>query len=212
MEQIIVIGDVHGTQYWKNHLNFEVYKHIFLGDYFDDWHNKWGSNDQIKNLEEIIEVKKQYPEQIDLLIGNHDMAYLQNRPVGGTQVFKLVDIREFLMENLKYFDIAVEYNGVVFSHAGFSKTWMKNNKFTTIEEVNQAFHKEQFRHFLFCGYDCYGDDITQGPTWIRPRALSTDKYFDKQVVGHTVLRDDIHFDNIEIIDNREHSAYKILEV
>lgn len=34
----------------------------------------------------------------------------------------------------------------------------------------------------------YGNDTTQGPTWIRPGALIGDMYFDKQIVGHTEVK------------------------
>lgn len=32
-----------------------------------------------------------------------------------------------------------------------------------------------------------GDEITQGPLWIRPESLLQDAYFQKQVVGHTEM-------------------------
>ena len=36
--------------------------------------------------------------------------------------------------------------------------------------------------------DVTGNDITQGPTWVRPDSLIADFYFNKQVVGHTPLK------------------------
>ena len=32
-----------------------------------------------------------------------------------------------------------------------------------------------------------GDEISQGPLWIRPESLLQDAYYPKQVVGHTEM-------------------------
>ena len=43
--------------------------------------------------------------------------------------------------------------------------------------------------FSDIGWDPYGDDSSQPPTWIRPGALISNAMFDMQVVGHTGVDD-----------------------
>ena len=189
--KILVISDVHGTDYWKSAMDkTDDYDHIVqMGDWFDDWTNDWDKVDQINNLEEALIFQKNNKDKVHILIGNHDLnSYLMKEDVAGHQPFKEIDIYHFLKEHLDELNVAIEIGGWVFSHAGFTKTWMKRNNFTTIDEVNKAFHDFDFTPFRFVGWDITGNDITQGPTWVRKDSLIADYYFDKQVVGHTPLK------------------------
>ena len=88
--------------------------------------------------------------------------------------------------NLDLFQIAFETDTHIFTHAGLSKTWMKNNNCESVNDVNELW-KYQPRKFQFTGRDPYGNDKTQGPLWIRPEALLDDFWGNKiQVVGHTM--------------------------
>ena len=189
--KILVISDVHGTDYWKSAIDkVDNYDHIVqMGDWFDDWTNDWDRVDQISNLEEALLFQKKYENKVHILIGNHDLnSYLIKENVAGHQLFKEIDIYYCLKRHLEEMNIAVEIGGWIFSHAGFTKTWMKLNNFTTIDEVNAAFHSLNFTPFKFYGWDITGNDMTQGPTWVRKDSLIADYYFDKQVVGHTPLK------------------------
>jgi hypothetical protein len=80
------------------------------------------------------------------------------------------------------------------------------------------FIKKTFNAFLFTGLDCYGDDVTQSPLWVRPRSLVTDQYFDKQCVGHTeigdspmIVADDETGQKIVVIDTPKHDVAIILD-
>lgn len=190
MKKTLVIPDVHGTTHWKSCVDkIDEFDYIVqLGDWFDQWHNDWKEVNQIENLREFVEFKKKYNDKVYLLIGNHDLGYLMNEDMSGQQKEKFYDIKDAMKEFFSYMDIATEIDGYVLSHAGFSKTWMKNNNFKTIEDVNKAFHESQFEPFRFCGWNRFGDDVTQGPTWIRPDALIDDMYFEKQIVGHTEVK------------------------
>ena len=138
MKKTLVIPDVHGTIHWKSCIDkIDEYDYIVqLGDWFDQWHNDWEEVDQIENLREYIEFKKKYPDKVFALIGNHDLGYLINESMSGQQKHKFFDIRQAMKEFFLYMDIATEIDGYVLSHAGFSKTWMKNNNFKTIKETN----------------------------------------------------------------------------
>lgn len=55
----------------------------------------------------------------------------------------------------------------------------------------KVFFDRHFDYYNFNGYDNYGDDITQGPTWIRPPSLVKDHIEGyNQCVGHTPFEDD----------------------
>ena len=93
---MIVIPDVHGRLFWKEAIAAakEDEKIIFLGDYLDPYSYEFEedplmaqfaetyetrSNHVLNNFKEIIEFKRQNPDRVVLLLGNHDFHYL---PIG----------------------------------------------------------------------------------------------------------------------------------
>lgn len=189
--KILVISDVHGTDFWKTSIEkIDKYDYIVqTGDWFDDWNNDWDKVNQIDNLNKALEFQKKYSQKVHILIGNHDLnSYLMGEYVSGHQNDKANDICSFLKSHYKQMKIAVEIGGYVFSHAGFTNTWMKQYYFENIEQVNKSYLNREWKPFRFDGWDSTGDDVTQGPTWVRPWSLIKDAYFKKQVVGHTPIK------------------------
>ena len=88
MKKYLIIPDVHGRSFWKKSVydyleNHPEVKIIFLGDYLDPYQYEGiYPDDAIPVFEEIISLKKQYPDRIILLIGNHDLHYVQNHRRG----------------------------------------------------------------------------------------------------------------------------------
>ena len=73
---IVVIGDVHGLTTWKDVVkNHQGSQFVFLGDYCDPYEDI-EPDELIKNLRSIIQFKKRHPNDVILLLGNHDMHYL----------------------------------------------------------------------------------------------------------------------------------------
>ena len=69
-----IIGDIHGRTNWKGLVN-EDFINIFVGDYFDPY--TWIPFYELQqNFQEIIDLKKQLPDKVVLLYGNHDYEYL----------------------------------------------------------------------------------------------------------------------------------------
>ena len=109
--RIVVIGDVHGLEAWRNVLeNAGDYdKVIFIGDYVDS-HNLLNKL-QYFNLKDIIEFKETYPNLNKILIDerneymvNQILDYIQNNPshhiliiVGAGHLEELIRLTE---ENL----------------------------------------------------------------------------------------------------------------
>lgn len=62
-----------------------------------------------------------------------------------------------------------------------------------------------------------GDEVSQGPLWIRPESLMKQPFFPKQVVGHTEFCIDKFFniksdDNMLIItDSRKHNIFEVID-
>lgn len=70
--KIVVIGDVHGKLIWKDILDKENPDQvIFLGDYVST-HGLESTEQQITNLEDILNYKRNHPDNVILLRGNHE--------------------------------------------------------------------------------------------------------------------------------------------
>ena len=202
--QILVIGDIHGRDCWKNIVKSETFdKVVFIGDYFDSFNIT--PIDQENNFKEIIQFKRDYPDKVILLIGNHDFHYLSNikQDYSGYQFVKAWDYG-FIMDELyknQEIQACYRYNNFIFSHAGITETWARNfNLNTNIDnienEVNTLFYRSPisfgFVHGVCTGY---GNSIEQGPLWVRPKQLNSDSTDGIHVIGHT------HNSQIEITNN-----------
>lgn len=258
MAKILSIPDIHGSHNWEKvkTITEDSYDYIvFHGDYFDSWENEWP--DQGENFRNICAFIREDTTHRKLLLGNHDWAYLSGTRDGscsGHQHNHSLEIRKLLKENLDIIDLAFNCDEWVFSHAGFSKTWVDSIKNVfhrlldkyddetgkviepwdeedfCINFLNSKWHKlthipgdENFSyafdelldwHGYFSGS---GDEITQGPLWIRPESLLQDAYYPKQVVGHTELciYDKAYLQKNEnkviCVDSNNHNVYKVFD-
>ena len=251
MSRILSIPDVHGSHKWEvvKNLSAQNYDYIvFHGDYFDCWENEWP--DQGENFKNICTFVREDTNHHKLLLGNHDWSYLTGTGTdscSGHQGGRALEIRNLLKQNLDIIDIAFECDGWVFSHAGFSSTWVNamrkifHNIFDkdgyewreedfSVDFLNRQFHKfghssdEKDFHYEFDELlDWYGffsgsgDEVTQGPLWIRPTSLLEDAYYKNQVVGHTelCLYDKVYLqknDNkVIIVDSSIHEVYDVFD-
>lgn len=138
--KILVIPDTHGSHEWERIKSIpkENYdKVVFMGDYFDSgiyseskggWvqNNMWP--DQGENFQNICNFVREDPANRKMVFGNHDWSYESGSRDGsncsGHQNSKIGEIRALLNANYNILDIAEEFDGWIFSHAGFSKTWV----------------------------------------------------------------------------------------
>lgn len=197
---LIAIGDTHGRNDWKKIIEIEkdlVDTIIFIGDYFDT-HDQISPVEQIYNFLEIIKFKKKIlkkgKQKVIILIGNHDYHYLPgiNETYPGYNIRTAPEISRILKENLQYLQICYEENGFLFSHAGITKTWIKDVEITNdenlVKNINELFEYKPLS-FKFNGFNSFGDNITQGPLWVRPLSLSKDGISTYiQVIGHTQVK------------------------
>ena len=134
MSKWIIIPDVHGRRFWRDAVQGnEGEKIIFLGDYVDpyDWEDIL-PGEAYKELQDIIAFKKEHPDNVVLLLGNHDLGYLD--PAICTcrrDTYRAEMIRREFEANLELFDIVHidDVNGgrLLFSHAGIAESWIKRH-------------------------------------------------------------------------------------
>lgn len=197
--KIVAIGDIHGSQDWKKIIEKEkdADVFIFLADYLDS--RTFSREEELKNLQEIIDLKIEPEKEIIRLIGNHDFHYfpeiLDSSTSGYSSAFKLI-VSPILGQNRKLFKICHKIDNFLFSHAGISNDFMEEhfknewNLENLVDKVNELF-LYQPNKLGFNGFNPYGDDVYQTPIWIRPRSLMAsnkktpihDHFI--QVVGHT---------------------------
>ena len=213
--KLVVIGDIHGRDIWKQIIakEHDADEFVFVGDYFDSFRIK--GPDQINNFLDIIEFKKQSKVPVILLIGNHDYHYYPGIDETGTSGYQTVlapSIKHVVGDNKQHLQTAYQSGEFVFTHAGLSSEWLDDNIVmwdvpNLAMYVNDLFYyqpqKLAYRSYKMVnetewyGAQGYGDETFQGPLWIRPKSLMRANYDTLrnqiiQVVGHTPQ------DNIDI--------------
>ena len=225
----VTIGDVHGRDNWKK----AVYKldddnnpiecllgngidmAIFLGDYVDSFDKS--NLDIIINLKEIIQLKKDYPDNVTLLLGNHDVAYIRmDFRISGFRMAMMHDLHQLFQENKDLFQMAYQKDNVLWTHAGVHKGWWRMY-------VNPLIMGEKKECFSYMLSDCKneadylnlmyafeyeplfmvsfhrgGSSTVGGPFWADRKELHS-KPLDKvyQIVGHTPV------DNVKVFENKK---------
>lgn len=190
--KLIAIGDIHGLSTWKDIINKEkdFDKVVFIGDYLDSFDIK--PADQLSNLLDIIQFKKDNSDKVETLIGNHDYQYWPDiqEEYSGYQPHMKPSFEYIFRENKDLFKMVYKdvYN-TYYSHAGISETFLAQNNIVTKNydgELNAIFKRRPER-FAFNNRDMqgFGDCVYQSCIWIRPQSLYNDQINELQVVGHT---------------------------
>lgn len=209
--KLLAIGDIHGRSAWKSIVRSNAFdKVIFMGDYFDTF-DPITPEEQLSNFLEIVRFKKQNPEKVVLLIGNHDFHYLPVALQAGIRYSGFQSpfagvFSEVLARHLDQLQVTYLHEQILFTHAGVTHSWIKRTiklnkysaeKFSKVKldsYINEVF-KTTPKLFFFYGHDPNGNDVLQSPLWVRPQSLAEDPFGDfTQVIGHTSQR------KIEVID------------
>ena len=125
----VVIGDVHGLTFWKTAVEENPgYRIIFIGDYLDPYEN-FSDKHLINNLKEIIRLKKDRPDDVILLLGNHDLHYFCPDIPGLSGRFNYrikEEVKALFTENRHLFTYAFQEGKHLFTHAGVAHDWFIN--------------------------------------------------------------------------------------
>ena len=206
MSKIVVIGDIHGCNKWKNivHMHPDATEFIFIGDYFDSFTRSHA--ECISNFKEIIKWKESTDVKVIMLIGNHDFHYMSEcgGRYGGWSAWHAAEIGELLRVNKHHLQTAYQSGKYLFTHAGVSKQWYEANfqeDGNISDQINDlwSYDKRPFNH---SGMEMYGNYDGEGPMWIRPEALRRNPLNDNiiQIVGHTHMHVIDYDDNHYFID------------
>lgn len=217
----IVLGDTHGRDFWKKVIEKEEYdKIIFIGDYFDT-HDDISGVEQLSNFNEIVKFKRESDKEVVLLVGNHDLHYIDPLigPYSGYNKGMSMPFLIALKDALKSKDLVAAHlmDNYLFTHAGLSEIWAKNNEIDLegdiVEQLNMLlYHRPiEFEFAMGSRYSPYGDDITQGPMWIRPFSLSKVATDHFHVVGHTQMDEIKIDDNVAYIDCINAKQFLVIE-
>ena len=217
--EIMIIPDVHGRTFWRepvyDALKNTQAKIIFLGDYldlyWDEFHEEYDAAKikAISNLKEIIELKKQFPDRITLLLGNHDCTYAISTSICEcrTDYAHFDEIRQLFVDNKNLFQLADEtfINGrhFIFSHAGINKKYVAlcfgdtANEDNVVRCFNDAYKSNNLDVLmslgLFSRYRGYLGATFGSLVWADAREWDGKKNigFGFGIVGHTMLSEPI---------------------
>ncbi len=205
--KVLVVADVHGDPSWKEILAYQQeYDHIvFLGDYVDSLIYK--PEQMIINLMDIIRFKKENPERVTLLVGNHDAHYMKWLQAPQGSGYSQIGFYRYYMafsENEPLFEFAKILDGVLYTHAGATYKWVQNadrhGSFSVgefdadpVSAINSA---GWYRNII--GIRRGGSYDSGGPLWADAMEHSAQHFaYPKQVVGHTPVKVVSHYEDDE---------------
>jgi len=141
MFKTVSIGDLHGSNIWKQIIPTarQYNKIVFIADYCDSMDYKENdvlirkayTNDEIfKNLSEIIEFKKENPDLVELLEGNHDGSYFHFPQLfcQGFRADAQPALNILFNDNKHLFKVAYQYKNYLWTHAGVTNKWLAEFK------------------------------------------------------------------------------------
>ena len=207
--RIQTIGDIHGEDIWHHIIDIEGHdKVIFLGDYVDAWEVK--DEKILSNLMEIINLKKEHPDKIELLLGNHDNQYMfyPRHQCSGFRPSMQQSLFNVFNANKELFKAAYQYKDTLWTHAGVTTNW-----FQRYFDAEDLFHYDndvaamlnellaQHNQWLFVAGWPRGGRGPGGPFWADDSELWQDPLHGMtQVVGHT------HQPEIKQIESKRNNA------
>jgi len=212
MKRVLFIGDIHGKNSWKDIVLDAISKSqeiVFIGDYVDSFDIK--PSEIIYNLNEIINLKIKYNNEITLLLGNHDYSYIHNHFfTSGFNVNFVFDYSNIFNKNKNLFKIAWGYTNpnthkyTLATHAGITNKYYnkfikplindKNSKLNLLTDNNaNKLNIHEILNYLIDNDDLMwkvgperGGSTFPSPLWADYNELLEDNYTGiNQVFGHT---------------------------
>ena len=129
MKPIVAIGDIHGLDYWRpiveRHPDCRI---VFLGDYFDPY-EYIPHKDLLANFRTIIALKHSRPDDIVLILGNHDIHYFcSDAAIASRFNYQICgDVSRLFLQNIGLFQYAWQVGKMIFTHAGISQKWFTDD-------------------------------------------------------------------------------------
>jgi len=206
---MIIIPDIHGRDFWEKPVqDYLGREHIvFLGDYLDPYEYEGVPLYEVfPRFEDILRLKRQFPDMVTLLLGNHDLQYVDER-IGHSRFdgFHATRNRDMILGNASSFQIALDMTvsgrRYLFSHAGVRYGWLLCHKDILgdlpikdpAKRLNDLWWDAQRRPVLLSAladipYSRWGGSLYGSPVWSDVEDMD-DTAFEIpdtfQIFGHT---------------------------
>jgi hypothetical protein len=196
MISTIAIGDIHGSAFWKTAVaeNPDC-RYIFMGDYLDPYYII-KQNILLKNLQEIIQFKRDNSDNVVLLLGNHDLHYFIDEIVTSSRFDSLLAKQASVIfrENIHLFRYAFQDENFIFTHAGIAHKWFiedfKGDLTSNIAGQLNNPKPEQIETLYRCGAERGGLRGTMGGIfWADIDELKEPLQGFTQIAGHNRVKD-----------------------
>lgn len=201
---MLIVPDVHGREFWKEPLGKYPYEEvIFLGDYLDPYQEEGITPEvALRVFREILDLKKNNPNRITLLFGNHDLMYISDpfmRDPCRHDWEHHQEISQLFKENLDSFKLIEKRGNFIFSHAGIHPCWLERHpefREDPVESLNSKLLEPSTMISLneFSYYRGGWEYSFGSPVWSDIREWINWENYDKdvcQIFGHTQLKDGI---------------------
>ena len=198
MSKILIVPDVHGRKFWHKAIEMidEVDQVVFLGDYLDPYSREGITfEDALNEFEQILEFKEKHSDKVVLLVGNHDMHYIQLEFMNCSRlnVYRRVEIHDLFMNNIDKFQLVHEIDSYLFSHAGVYLEWTKKYEITLEELFDfKTFIQNRWQTLEDVSYTRGGWDRVGSCVWADIRESVENELpvmFKRQIVGHTQMQE-----------------------
>lgn len=238
MDDILVCPDLHGRRELLDHAINSYIKEeipiIFLGDYLDGYPYDFLEIDNLEKevfsvLKYLISFAKENPDDITLLLGDHEGQYVGlSNSLARFDFNNAYEIYKLLKENESIFTGAFIYNNALFTHAGVSENWLETNDLHNNYEFVYNYINKHIKFsdsfdipdYRYCGIsnNCVwnigrsrgGNSNYGGPFWadVKEMIVYGNAAFNgqiNQIFAHSQLKDTgtfIHKDNWWMCDSR----------
>ena len=223
--KILIVPDVHGRNFWKQAIDSDVDKIIFLGDYLDHYRGESTYDYDIENFKEIVQFKKDNPDKVTLLLGNHDWPYYNEEIYRSEDYWCRHDdanhdiIHKIFEDNKDLFELyyeipnfckGIKQEKLLFTHAGFTNHYFKAASewfdTTDIHKILEELFKPE-NHPSLIGYVSYyrgGFGPSGSIIWadVREHGETKNKYLQPyyQIFGHTYCKKEIITEDFAMLD------------
>lgn len=186
--KILIVPDVHGRTFWRKALESDCDKVVFLGDYLDPYsYEGITSVGAISEFKDIIQFKKDNPDKVVLLLGNHDCAYFYNfGSASRYDYFNADEIKSIFKENEDCFKLWYQIDKYLFTHAGITNDWLSTHFNVDISNFLTLPISEIIPKLWVCSRMRGGYDNTGSMIWSDVREGDRESTY-YQIFGHTQL-------------------------
>lgn len=203
---VIFVPDVHGRIFWKKFSGYipAFDRTIFCGDYLDPYPDEdvdCRPDALLKNLDDIVSLKKAYPDKVSLLIGNHDFHYIIDEPMASRFDYGSRErYNKYFNENIEFFDLLQLIDGCLFTHAGVAKDWGDRHgirKDTVAEDIENLYY-DHTEAFIEAGWMRGGLHPSGSIFWSDVDEPKMRDWY--QVFGHTRMKGPVITDEFASLD------------